>query len=75
VIQSFYQWLQLYKTDDSALGNLARTAGLDRRRPRTNTLAAWEAHVKAMGGSDAVLELLGEAWQLYDEGASPTPSE
>jgi len=51
-MQTFYQWLQQYKTDDSAIGDFARTASLDRHRPRRNTPEAWEAHIKAMGGSD-----------------------
>jgi len=75
VMQSFYQWLQQYRTDDSAIGDLARAARLGRNRPRINTLAAWENHIAAMGGSYTVGELLREAWQLYESGTTPPPSD
>lgn len=73
-MQTFYEWLQQYQTVDSAIGDLARTAYLDRNRPQVNTLAAWEHHIAAMGGSYIVGNLLREAWQLYESAATPPPN-
>src|SRR6266498_5348291 len=42
---TFYEWLQELRDDNSAFGDLARTAYLDSRRPQENTLAAWEVHM------------------------------
>ena len=68
---TFYEWLQELRDDDSAFGDLARTAYLDSRRPQENTLAAWEAHMLARGGSYEVTKLIREAWQLYEAGDAP----
>jgi len=59
-MQTFYEWLQQYQTVDSAIGDLARTAYLDRNRPQVNTLAAWEDHIAAMGRSYAAGNVPGE---------------
>src|SRR5206468_1852025 len=36
---------------------------------------AWKDHIATMGGSYTVGDLLSEAWQLYQSGAIPPPSD
>jgi len=65
-MQTFYQWLQNFKAEDTFLGDLARAVSFDQDRPQVNTLSAWENHLKAVSAYSEVIKFLKqEAWPQY----------
>jgi uncharacterized protein YozE (UPF0346 family) len=64
--QSFTDWLQARREEDTRVGDLARDMLQDRQWPKqANTHKTFKRHLEEKCACDGALDALNEAWTCY----------